>query len=441
MDLLATRANAGSLCKTPAMDTPAQDSPPPPPPPPRPRPAATRRPPPPPTTAPRLSPEADAARTPGWYPDPWAQSVWRWWDGATWSANENANPERSPRLPSWLSPPVLTASVPAIGYTVWALWGTPLAFFLGLLPLLIVGPALLWIDRVEPEPWTARLHALLWGAFVAGALGLFFNTLVAALADQRWAAVASAPLSEEIGKGLGIVWAWRRKEIDSVMDGLVYAGWVALGFAVIEDFSYFALAESEGVLFATFVGRALLTPFAHPLFTAWTGLAIGLAAAKKRSLFTAWWGLGLAILAHAVWNGAITFLGPDPAEAEAGEIGVGGVFLVLIVGLFFVLFLAAVIALIKIRRQQDDHLKAAIPQLADRYGLTPDEISPYRDVRTTLKARKAFTDKDARRRFDRQHLAIARLAAFHEHPGDPDPARERRLVAQLHAARLPDTAG
>ncbi len=83
-------------------------------------------------------------------------------------------------------------------------------------------------------------------------------------------------------KGLGVVWAARRREIDGVMDGIVYAGWVGLGFAVAEDFLYFAMAHEEGQLAGVFIVRALLTPFAHPCSprgsvwpSAWRSCAVG----------------------------------------------------------------------------------------------------------------------------------------------------------------------
>ena len=62
------------------------------------------------------------------------------------------------------------------------------------------------------------------------------------------AIVVSAPLFEEAAKGMGVYWAVRRREVDGVSDGIVYAGWVALGFAVVEDATYFALADVEGDL-------------------------------------------------------------------------------------------------------------------------------------------------------------------------------------------------
>ncbi len=52
---------------------------------------------------------------PGWYPDPWAQKPWRWWDGGRWTghvADPSNNPGSGPGAPvapgPWPSAPVAT---------------------------------------------------------------------------------------------------------------------------------------------------------------------------------------------------------------------------------------------------------------------------------------------------------------------------------------------
>ena len=112
----------------------------------------------------------------GWYADPWGGREWRWWDGREWTAHTHpygapaGAAVRRPRLPSFLSVPVLVAAVPGVALVVIAGILVPLSIVLGLVPLLLVAPVLWWMDRVEPEPWSARVHAFLWGAFVAGCI-------------------------------------------------------------------------------------------------------------------------------------------------------------------------------------------------------------------------------------------------------------------------------
>ena len=107
---------------------------------------------------------------PGWYPDPWRMGPWRWWDGQTWTAHVANTRERKPRLPSWLSVPVLIGSILTLPVVVIIAVTTPVAILAGLVPLVIVLPCLAWLDRVEPEPRASRIHAVLWGATVAGAV-------------------------------------------------------------------------------------------------------------------------------------------------------------------------------------------------------------------------------------------------------------------------------
>lgn len=375
-------------------------------------------------------PGAAAQHQPGWYADPWRVGPWRWWDGETWTAHvSQAEQEAKPRLPSWLSVPVILG----IGATVLSMLlllayspgPTLIGAVLGLVPLVIVLPVLTWLDRVEPEPRSSRIHAVLWGAAVAGFISGVVNSLVAIGAGEAWAAVVSAPLIEEFTKGLGIYWALRRREVDGIMDGIVYAGWVALGFAVIEDVLYFADAAEQGILTQVFILRALLTPFAHPLFTAWTGLAIGLAVARRQSvLANAFWGFGLAVASHAAWNGSLTFAGQTGNDAA-----------IAIAALCFVaLFIAAVVAVVLIRRDQQSKFTTLVPLLAQRHGLTPEEVGIFSNWQQMLATRRSL-DRSQRPYFDKVHAALARLALFYRRQGQGDPATEQLLAGQLQQAR------
>ncbi len=374
-------------------------------------------------------PGAAAGHPPGWYADPWRIGPWRWWDGVAWTAHVSQAQETKPRLPSWLSIPVILGIIATVLSMLALLAYSPgptlLGAVLGLVPLLIVLPVLTWLDRVEPEPRASKIHAVLWGAAVAGFVSGVVNSIVALGAGEDWAAVVSAPLIEEFTKGLGVYWALRRREVDGIMDGIVYAGWVALGFAVIEDVLYFADAAEQGILTQVFILRALLTPFAHPLFTSWTGLAIGLAVARRQSvLANAFWGFGLAVACHAAWNGSLTFAAQTGNEAA-----------IAIAALCFVaLFLAAAIAVVLIRRDQQNKFTTLVPLLAQRHGLTPQEVGIFGDWKQMLRTRRTL-DRSQRPHFDKVHAALARLALFYRRQGQGDPATEQLLAGQLQQAR------
>ena len=58
--------------------------------------------------------------------------------------------------------------------------------------------------------------------------------------------------------------------------------------------------------------RCLVSPFAHPLFTAFTGIGVGIAVnsrSRTTRIVAPAVGYGCAVLAHAVWNTS-TVYGP-----------------------------------------------------------------------------------------------------------------------------------
>jgi RsiW-degrading membrane proteinase PrsW (M82 family) len=390
------------------------------------------------TSYPAPKPESTDAGSPaaapaGWYPDPFSERVWRWFDGNSWTAfasdgaTSGGAAERKPRLPKWLSPPVLVCGILTVLVLIVMSISAPWAIVAGLVPLAIVLPTLAWLDRVEPEPRSSRVHAVLWGACVAVIVAAVANTIVAWLFGETAAIVGSAPIVEEAAKALGIVWAVRRREVDGVTDGIVYAGWVALGFAVVEDMTYFAIADVDGDLLGVFVVRALLTPFAHPLFTFWTGLAIGRAVHSGRKIWpAAWWGYALAVLSHAAWNGslALTEVTYDVDE----DVGLAVILLAML--LFFVMFVAVVITLIKMRRREQQRFVDSVPSLVLRYQVAPHEAALFTGWRHLLAERRGLR-RSQRRSFDRLHAALARLSLLQERPGDVDSIAEQVLVNQL----------
>ncbi len=193
-----------------------------------------------------------------------------------------------------------------------------------LLPVVVVVAAFLWVDRWEPEPSRLLLTAFIWGASVAVLGALLINETAAVLGEVALGAgggdfvslVISAPLAEEAFKGaflLGLLW-FRRREFDGIVDGVVYAGLVAAGFAFVENILYFGRAFADtgltggdvgGGVVLVFVLRGLLSPFAHPLFTAMIGIAVGVAARSRNAAVMVLMpivGYVAAVILHALWN-------------------------------------------------------------------------------------------------------------------------------------------
>lgn len=323
---------------------------------------------------------------------------------------------------------MLLCSLFVVPFVCFLAFSTPLAVLLGLVPLVIVLPTLSWLDRVEPEPRSAKVHALLWGATVAPLVAGIINTITASVGSEDLAAVVSAPVSEEGMKGLGVLWALKRFEINDTIDGIVFAGWIGLGFAVSEDFMYLANAAGEGQLLGVFLVRAILTPFAHPLFTAWTGLAVGLAVAKGRSpKVAALWGLGLAMATHAAWNGSLTW---SQRRGSASILAVA-------IPLFVVLFVAAVVMCVVVRNRERQRFIQTAPAIAGQIGLSASEIAVFATWKGIRQMRKALP-RSKRRSFDAFHSSLARLTSMHHRPAAAQAqnnTEQARHVENLQAAR------
>ena len=172
--------------------------------------------------------------------------------------------------------------------------GVLVGLALAAVPVFVVVPAFLWLDRFEAEPTALLLFAFGWGAAVATLIAILVNSTSIALlkasgGDVTVGAILVAPIVEETCKGAAVllVFLYRRREFDGVVDGIVYAGMAGIGFAFTENVLYLgrALADS-GVdgLAATFVLRCVFGPFAHPLFTMATGVGFGIAVTTAQAV-------------------------------------------------------------------------------------------------------------------------------------------------------------
>lgn len=315
------------------------------------------------------------------------------------------------------------------------------------LAALPVGPLVgcyLWLDRYEPEPRVLLASGLAWGGFVATAAALVLQGIgfAAGVSNEQGLAVV-APVTEEASKGLFLLlllW-WRRAELDGVLDGIVYAGMVGIGFAFVENILYLAAAYNgtdglgpggASALTATFVVRCLASPFAHPLFTSFTGIGVGVAVAS-RSPAVRWLapllGYAVAVVAHATWNSSTIY----------GAEGFFGVYLAVMTPAFLSLVGFAVWS----RRSERRMLTAALGDAARR-GLIPAtdigwvvDLGARRAARRWARAQGGPAAERAMR--DYQQAAIELGFLHHRYlRGTPPPdfaARGRDYVARIAAAR------
>jgi RsiW-degrading membrane proteinase PrsW (M82 family) len=165
----------------------------------------------------------------------------------------------------------------------------------------------------------------LWGALVAVFIAFILNTVngeivkaatQSAQIGENFGAVISAPIVEESCKAfiLLVLFLWKRDEFDGIVDGIVYAGMVGLGFAMTENILYYgrAVGGGAGVLTFTWILRGMAAPFSHPLFTSMTGIGLGWSRQSDNGFIKIVMpvlGFMLAILLHGTWNGTATYGG------------------------------------------------------------------------------------------------------------------------------------
>ena len=263
------------------------------------------------------------------------------------------------------------------------------AALVAVIPLVVIVPTFLWLDRFEAEPARYLAFAFLWGALVAVVGAFFLNTAgLQLLIESRWTdpletgAVFVAPVTEETLKGLGIllIYLLRRREFDGIIDGIVYGGLIGAGFAFSENILYlgqaYNLNGNEG-LTATFVVRCLMGPFGHPLFTALTGIGIGIAVSSPKAVVRVVAVLGgwvCAMLLHSLWN----------FSALAGIDGFFEAYLTYQVPLF----LAFIGFLVWIRRREGRLIGQHLSPYADAGWLTHGEVAMLASLRQRRAARQ-----------------------------------------------------
>ncbi len=275
--------------------------------------------------------------------------------------------------------------------------GAGLSIFYAMIPLPFLWFVFWWLDRYEPEPRRYKFAAFVWGGVVAVAIALAIELWAQKTWDLSDEATATfiAPLAEEPAKCLFLLLTFlrARRVIDGVLDGLIYAGLVGIGFALVENIGYYAasylgspditIAGAEGVT-TTFVVRGIFSPLAHPLFTAAFGIAIGLAVTQRSKLLrvlTCTLGLAVSVGLHGLWNGTLSY-GPDS--------GLGFVFAYLVLG---ALLLAIGVLAIVVRMRQVQILERSLAFVAERGWIHPAEI-PYLSRFGHRKAARRFAKKN-----------------------------------------------
>jgi len=179
--------------------------------------------------------------------------------------------------------------------------------FVSLAPVLIIALYVYSRDKYEKEPLAILLRALMAGVAIVLPVVLVERFLSSAasetegLAYVAYTAFIVAGLTEEAFKYIVfLLFFWNNRNFNEKFDGIVYAVYIALGFAAIENLLYvFTGGVGVGMI------RAITAVPAHALF----GIVMGFYLSKARfsenyrSLF-----LFLAFFMPFVFHGIYDFL-------------------------------------------------------------------------------------------------------------------------------------
>jgi RsiW-degrading membrane proteinase PrsW (M82 family) len=117
----------------------------------------------------------------------------------------------------------------------------------------------------------------------------------------------SAPILEEILKGLILWYLISRPRFTYFVEGAVYGFAAGIGFAIVENFQYIQSAQSAGLMLA--LSRVISTNLMHAAATSILGIFLGQARFERtwlRRLLVGLLGLAIAMLLHVGFNNLVT---------------------------------------------------------------------------------------------------------------------------------------
>lgn len=209
-----------------------------------------------------------------------------------------------------------------------------IAFAIYTIPWLIL---LAYHNRYTRQPGRLLLAAFAWGALAATfwialpANGAFLSLYGKAFGQawvNDWGAGLTAPINEEIGKGLGLILllGLARRLVRSPFDGLIIGAYIGLGFQISEDILYafnntatnFG-ADQVGSAWNIVLVRSLTGLFGHVLFSAvfCSGIMWLIGRGERTHRLRGLLLMLAAMLAHGCWDN-LNALG----YRLAGEFGV-----------------------------------------------------------------------------------------------------------------------
>lgn len=176
-------------------------------------------------------------------------------------------------------------------------------------PVFIILAYIYYRDKYEKEPIKLLLEGLLAGGIIVIPI-VYFEGLINQygnnfnqMGQAAWTAFMVAALVEESFKYFAVyVLIWKNPNFNEKFDGIVYAVFVSLGFALVENFSY-VFKDGNGLHVG--VLRAFTAVPAHAMFGIMMGYWLGLAKFVPSKRFKY---LSLAFLFPFLFHGLYDFV-------------------------------------------------------------------------------------------------------------------------------------
>ncbi|NQU84280.1 MAG: PrsW family intramembrane metalloprotease [Mariniphaga sp.] len=176
---------------------------------------------------------------------------------------------------------------------------------LALAPVIVIAAYIYYRDKYEKEPLGLLAKALFAGAFIVIPI-LFLEQFLSiflpnftGLSGAAYNAFVIAAFSEELFKFVALLLLfWKSKHFNEKFDGIVYATFISLGFAGVENVLYVL----DGGL-STGLMRALTAVPAHAIFGITMGFYVGLAKFyQKEKKSYLWKAILIPILLHGFYD-------------------------------------------------------------------------------------------------------------------------------------------
>jgi RsiW-degrading membrane proteinase PrsW (M82 family) len=314
------------------------------------------------------------------------------------------------------------------------------------------------VDLHEPEPPAFLAAAFAWGALVAVPVAYVANTSIDSILTKRidddvaasWYPALSGPWTEELLKAMGllVVVKLARRQLTTVLDGIVYGAFVGLGFQVAENLLVTAHAlrtfhtgSGESVVLHALLQRGLgLGLWSHAVWTGIVGAGVGYLVLRRRAadrmrtrdVLVVLGCLAVAMILHFLWNAP--WWQPDTTTFDASGMGTYA-----LKGLPGLALVAALVASARLRE-----VRWLANVLASRGEVSAGEVEALRTWRGRRSARalaSAAGGRGARLAVRRLQSAQVRLAvalATDRPPHEVDRAARRVRLAREVAARAVD---